>query len=156
MNKNTNIERINKIGKLGRVFSRILMIFCIIGTILTAVAVGIAQFAPEHISMITDASNVSELNITELLMDCVHMTVSAIFYFFASRFSKAIETCETPFTDAIIKEMKLFGIVYIVFNCIIGLTETAFGILPSVLTILLLVNVFAYGAELQKESDELL
>ncbi len=153
MNKNANIQKINKVGKLCGIFSKIIMICCIVGAVLTAIAGIISKVSPENIGIIASG----ELNAAEAIINCAVLSFSAVFYFFAVRFSKKIETCESPFRDDIIREMKIFGIVYLIAVMVFGFADSSFSAgVPSVLMIMLLVNSFAYGAELQKESDELL
>ena len=156
MNTNANIQKINKCGKLCRIFSKIIMIFCIVGTVLTTVTIFILKFFPEHIGLITDVTDASQISIPTLVIGLCALIASAVFYFFAIRFSQKIETCETPFSEDVIQEMKLFGIVYLVVVLMFGFAGVVFTAVPSVMTIWLLINSFAYGAELQKESDELL
>ena len=152
MNKNANIQKINKIGKLCRIFSKIIMICCIVGAVLTAVAGIVSKVSPENIGIIASG----EISPLEAVTNCIVLAFSAVFYFFAVRFSKKIETCETPFSEDIVREMKIFAIVYLIAIMVFSFTDSVFGAVPSVLTIMLLVNSFAYGAELQKESDETL
>ncbi|MBR1527926.1 MAG: hypothetical protein IJ642_01340 [Oscillospiraceae bacterium] len=153
MNKNANIQKINKTGKLCRIFSKIIMICCIVGAVLTAIAGIISKVSPENIGIIASG----EISPLESVTNCIVLAFSAVFYFFAVRFSKKIETCDTPFSDDIIREMKIFGIAYLIAVYVFGFTDSSFSAgVPSVLMILLLVNSFAYGAELQKESDETL
>ena len=152
MNKNANIQKINKIGKLCRIFSKIIMICCIVGAVLSAVAGIVSKVSPENISIIASG----EVGTLEAVTGCIILTFSAVFYFFAVRFSKKIETCDTPFSEDVVREMKIFAIVYLVAIMVFGFVGAVFGAVPSVLIIMLLVNVFAYGAELQKESDETL
>ena len=152
MNKNANIQKINKIGKLCRIFSKIIMICCIVGAVLTAVAGIVSKVSPENIGIIASG----EISPLEAVTNCTVLAFSAVFYFFAVRFSKKIETCETPFSEDIVREMKIFAIVYLIAIMVFSFTDSVFGAVPSVLTIMLLVNSFAYGAELQKESDETL
>ena len=153
MNKNANIQKINKIGKLCRIFSKIAFICCIVGTVLTLMTGIVSKVSPEHLHLFTDEEN---LNLQELAVSLCVLISSGIFYFNSSVLSKKIESCETPFTSDIIYSMRRFGIAYIICSCIAGVSGVMFGFVASVLVILLLVNVFAYGAELQKESDETL
>ena len=152
MKKNANIQKINKIGKLCRIFSKIIMICCIVGAVLTAVAGIVSKVSPENIHIIAS----DEISPLQAITKCIVLAFSAVFYFFAVRFSKKIETCDTPFSDDIVREMKIFAIVYLIAIMVFGFTDSVFGAVPSVLTILLLISSFSYGAELQKESDELL
>ena len=152
MNKNANIQKINKIGKLCRIFSKIVFICCIVGAVLTAIAGVVSKVSPENIGIIASG----EISPLESVTNCIVLAFSAVFYFFAVRFSKKIETCETPFSEDIVREMKIFAIVYLIAIMVFSFTDSVFGAVPSVLTIMLLVNSFAYGAELQKESDETL
>ena len=84
---------------------------------------------------------------------------------------KALETCETPFCDNVIRKMMLFAnslIPLIVMNTVCDAmwntlgkgSELDFSInLGSILlvaVVYLLVVVFKYGAQLQQESDETL
>ena len=110
----------------------------------------------------SDLSEINTQNIkNELAIEIVSglllSVTSAIFLFFACKLSKSIEICETPFTEEIITNIKKFGYSLIPFAVLGGIADgSVFAMCMFVLVIIMLVNVFAYGAELQKESDELL
>ena len=93
-----------------------------------------------------------------MALAAVSMAFIAVIVIFGKRFAKALEKCDSPFEENVIKKMKAFGISMIpwaVFKLIIG---TIGGITTAifVLVVLLFIAVFNYGAKLQKESDETL
>ena len=97
---------------------------------------------------------------------------SVVVLFMLKSLMKALEKCDTPFSAYVIEKMKRFGyslIPFAVFNTFsdnswssIFSGELKFGfslditVILGILVIFLLVTVFNYGAQLQKESDETL
>lgn len=82
---------------------------------------------------------------------------------------KAIEKCETPFCDDVIKKMRNFGFSLIPLAVFSGTSESAWNFLSvnfhigidlkvvfGIIVVFMLVMIFTYGASLQKESDETL
>ena len=82
---------------------------------------------------------------------------------------KAIENCETPFCDDVITKMKRFGHSLIPLAVFSGTSENAWNFVSAevhtgidlkvvfgILVVFMLVMIFSYGAELQKQSDETL
>ena len=82
---------------------------------------------------------------------------------------KSIEKCETPFCNDVIRKMKNFGYSLIPLAVLSGTSENTWNILDVgvhagidlkvvfvILVVFMLVMVFSYGAELQKQSDETL
>ncbi len=227
MNKNANVERINKFGRACRIITKIGMILSIIGSVLALIGAIVVLSLPQNFvtfsgnadasvtvqfennfltadsfNMISNdddfkinlkddnivfndiltfkvdnaeinensgtyhlTSDLSEINTREIKNELAIEVISgflitvasAVFLFFACKLSKSIETCETPFTDEIISNIKKFGYSLIPFAVLGGVADgSLFAMALFVLVIIMLVNVFAYGAELQKESDELL
>lgn len=74
---------------------------------------------------------------------------------FGGMLAKALETCTSPFEDNVIRRMKHFA-----YSLIPWIVIDATGIHINLLIVLfvivfiLLTHIFAYGAELQRESDE--
>ncbi|MDE5854232.1 MAG: hypothetical protein K2H19_04125 [Ruminococcus sp.] len=86
---------------------------------------------------------------------CAVMLIAVIF---GGKFAKALEICNSPFEEHVLKSMKKFAYSLIPIGCIeillngeeiISLT-TAF----IVIVVLIFAFIFNYGAELQQESDE--
>lgn len=77
---------------------------------------------------------------------------------FGKKFAKALEKCDSPFEENVIKAMKAFGISMIPWaavNFLIGRIDGLVVVL-MVLIVLLFISIFKYGARLQQESDETL
>ncbi len=83
---------------------------------------------------------------------CAAMFVALIF---GSKLAKALEKCDTPFADDVIKKLVNFGKALIPLGVLSLLSgTTGIAIAFAVLILFLFVNLFKYGAELQKEADE--
>lgn len=83
------------------------------------------------------------------------LTVAVIF---AGRLCKALEKCESPFGENVIKKMRAFTISLIPW----GLASvyiggfSAIGLAFIIVIVILVFTIFKYGAQLQQESDETL
>ena len=90
-----------------------------------------------------------------LMITLLCFTVSM---FFLKKLCKALEKCESPFEENVVKKIKAFAISLIPWGVVgIGLGGiSAVGIAVIVIVVLLFSAIFNYGAELQKESDETL
>lgn len=85
------------------------------------------------------------------------MALFTVAMVFGTRLAKRLRHCETPFEEPVIKAMKAFGISLIPWAVIkFGNNNNSVVVIIAVLIILMLISVFTYGAELQKESDETL
>ena len=100
----------------------------------------------------------------------VNTVCTIIVLFMIRALMKALERCDTPFCDDVIKRMKHFGYSLIPFAFISGLSENVWHYLLSpgvdvhfgidltvvfgILVVFMLTMIFTYGAALQKESDE--
>lgn len=89
-------------------------------------------------------------------VSAIGCAVMLVVIIFGIRLAKALETCDSPFEEKVLKAMKGFafslipiGVIVFWVNGVLGLT-TAF----IVAAIILFVYIFKYGAELQQESDE--
>ncbi len=110
------------------------------------------------------SSDLSSLSIQNFKDNLIGETVSIdltiivalIVCIFTKRLAKAIENCETPFSEEVIKRMKAFGWSLIPFAVIGGFNGSLVTTALLVLAVIIIINVFAYGAELQRESDETL
>lgn len=78
--------------------------------------------------------------------------------FFGARLAKALEKCESPFEDNVLRAMKAFGFSLIPWALINFSSGNASGlaVVIIVLVVMLFAYIFNYGAQLQKESDETL
>lgn len=87
----------------------------------------------------------------------VIMAAFTVAMVFGTRVAKKLRKCESPFEESVIKSMKAFGFSLIPWAVLkFGNNNNSFVIIIAVLIILMMISVFTYGAELQKESDELL
>ena len=114
--------------------------------------------------------NISTQSITTVLIFSFLNTVCLTVVLFMIRaLMKSIEKCETPFCDEVIRKMKNFGYSLIPLAVLSGTSENAWNILDVgvhggidlkvvfvILVVFMLVMIFSYGAELQKQSDETL
>jgi len=80
---------------------------------------------------------------------------SFIAFMFGAKLAKALQKCETPFTDDIIRKLTLFGKSLIPLG-IISLFTSGINtsIIIPLLMLFLFISLFKYGAELQKAADE--
>lgn len=148
----------------------------------TAVAVGDMKGAvPEGVTAEKTEKGISldvssyQLDITvssvlrALIFWLLDMVCAIVVLFMIRALMKAIEQSETPFCEPVIKKMKAFGFSLIPFAVFSGTTDGAWSTLLSgsggginltvvfgVLVVFMLVMIFSYGAELQKQSDETL
>lgn len=111
-----------------------------------------------------------DLNTALQAIICGMLSLAAIItalYFFKA-LMKEFMTCDSPFTDGIVKKMRAFAIALIPCAAVIEGTKAAVGAFVGnsfslnidlvtvafVLIIFVLTMVFKYGAMLQKEHDE--
>ena len=119
----------------------------------------------ENKAQLDVTGDLSELSVKEIKQEIAIETVSAglllicaaIFLTFAVSLSKEIENSDSPFTSEIVRKAKAFGYSLIPYGVFGGVGNgSIFTTALFVLVIIMLINIFAYGAELQKESDETL
>ena len=104
-----------------------------------------------------------------LVLTLVNAICIIIVLFMIRALMKSIENCETPFCDEVIKKMKNFGFSLIPLAVFGGTLDGAwnsmlsdvsvridFKVVFCILVVFMLVMIFSYGAQLQKESDETL
>ncbi len=79
-----------------------------------------------------------------------------IVFIFTVRLSKTLETCESPFEEKVLADMKKLGFAFIPFGIIqIGLTGISnVTMILMIMLVLAMINIFSYGAKLQQESDD--
>ena len=100
-----------------------------------------------------DKSALKRKMVFGILEAFVSVTATAVMLFFACSLFKLLSKCETPFTEDIVKKTKFLGWAFVVYAVVIGIS---LPVVIAALAILMLAYVFAYGAQLQKESDETL
>ncbi len=104
-----------------------------------------------------------------LVLSFLNTVCLIVVLFMIRALMKAIEKCETPFCDDVIKKMKNFGYSLIPLAVLSGTSENAWNFLDVgvhagidikvvfvILVVFMLTMIFSYGASLQKESDETL
>ena len=76
---------------------------------------------------------------------------------FAVRFSKTLEICNSPFEENVLADMKKLGISLIPFGIFTLVTTGVSGLVLVliIMLVILFINIFKYGAELQQESDDM-
>ncbi|MDE6797242.1 MAG: hypothetical protein K2J36_04440 [Ruminococcus sp.] len=86
---------------------------------------------------------------------CLLVSIYVIFMFVV-KLCKALEVCHSPFEADVITAMKKLGYSFIPFGVISILNNgiSAPSVIMTVLVVMLFVNIFKYGAELQRESDD--
>lgn len=95
--------------------------------------------------------------IMTLILGAVICAVMLVAVIFGGKLAKSLETCESPFEENVINAMKKFGFSLIPM-AVLYISDGGIGLTSVVLiiAIILFSYIFKYGAELQKESDELL
>ena len=104
-----------------------------------------------------------------LIVTLLNTVCLIVVLFMVRALMKAIERSETPFCDDVIRKMKNFGFSLIPLAILSGVSENSWNILDvgvhagvdlkvvfGILIVFMLVMIFSYGAELQKQSDETL
>ena len=110
--------------------------------------------------------------IAALVITFLYLLALVVMFHMVKYLMKALRDCDTPFTDAVIKKMQHFGWSLIPVILMSGITDSAWGALSTggnlidfslnlgglliLAIVFVLILVFKYGAELQKESDETL
>ena len=88
----------------------------------------------------------------------VFLIITIIPICFGRKLAKSLEKCNSPFEDNVLKCMGNFGKSLIPLGIlrfiIFGITNL--GTILMICVVLMFVYIFKYGAQLQKESDELL
>lgn len=218
--KNENVAKINKLGKVSRIFINIMRVIVVIGLVIVPIAGAMVMMIPNDslkatgsgyaqiivednkvLEEIVDLSfeetdldakfwgmnikwlvneerdaddnrvvsfegEIKELSVkqiklmaiisafaTELFLVCVLIALS-----YAKKLAIALENCNSPFEEEVLRRMKGFGIALAVWAGIVLLLGGISGIAAVfvVLIVLLFISIFKYGAQLQQESDETL
>lgn len=105
-----------------------------------------------------DAQNAKSMVFTMSLACIAGAVVCAVILvivIFAGKLAKALEKCESPFEDNVIKSIRNFAWSLIPL-AVVYLSEGGINATAIVLIIAVIIfsYIFKYGAELQKESDE--
>lgn len=212
--KNETIGKINSIGKVSRIVTKIAQVVALIGVIACLVVGVVGLFIPknamqfngtasgklslntkfvedadidegndkhsffgadfeinaeeskdsdiQHVEIEASASNVNG-NILKLFVSSVGF-IAAVFcgllwivMRFAVRFSKTLEICNSPFEENVLADMKKLGISLIPFGIFTLVTTGVSGLVLVliIMLVILFINIFKYGAELQQESDDM-
>ncbi len=105
-----------------------------------------------------------------IFLELVLMAVNIVTMTFIVKLCKEFKTCETPFSEGVIKRMKQVGFSLLPWCIVYPTAEAAanfmvsnnlnisvdIGMLIMALVVLALTYIFKYGAMLQQESDETL
>ena len=112
--------------------------------------------------------------ISSLALSLFEIICTAVVLFMLRSLMKALEKCETPFGADVIARMKSFGYSLIPFAAFRSASKSAWNsvldknsginigfsldltVILGIIVIIMIVMIFAYGAQLQKESDETL
>lgn len=88
----------------------------------------------------------------------VFCAVILVALIFGQKLAKALSVCDSPFEENVVKAMANFGksliplaVFFVIINGLSGI-----GTALTILIVLLFIQIFKYGAKLQKESDETL
>lgn len=123
------------------------------------------KFASEPTNMFNATKIVIFILLQLLLMVVIFITIT-----FIVKLCKEFKTCETPFSEGVIKRIKQVGFSLIPWCIVYPTAEAAadfmvsnnlnisidIGMIIMVLVVLALAHIFKYGAMLQQESDETL
>lgn len=82
--------------------------------------------------------------------------VMLVVIIFGGKLAKALETCDSPFEEKVLRSMKRFAFSLIPVGVIVFCVDGAAGLTTAfvVAAIFLFTYVFKYGAELQQDADE--
>lgn len=111
------------------------------------------------IELVADDVTGSSFKLFLILSGIVGMLFSSALWFvmhFAMKLSKALETCKSPFEENVLAAMKKLGISLIPCGIITLVMSgiSAIALIFIILVVMLFINIFKYGAELQQESDD--
>ena len=211
--KNANVEKINKLGKAGRIITKIAQVCVLIGAVFSLIlGIAISFLSNDALEVKGSANADLVLNIDSDLVDGIdfnekekisvedydiefdvsqkeqdgktvvnfnasdfkktgkeikrtgilkfaeltlYLVCAYIALLFANKLAKNFEKCETPFSGEIIESMNKFSYGLIPIG-VASLLSGSGGIVTAliIIFIIMLINIFSYGAELQKESDE--
>ncbi len=218
--KNENVAKINKLGKISRIFINIVRVFVIIGIVCVPIACAFVMMIPndsvkvtgsgtaqivieddsllEHITdieveeadidgnffgmdvkwLVTDEKNtdnqrvinidggIDEFSVKHIKLMAVGSAISIevvlvcvlIALCFAKKLALALENCNSPFEEEVLRRMKGFGIALAIWAGAVLIVGGISGIVAAfvVIVVLLFISIFKYGAQLQQESDETL
>jgi len=113
-------------------------------------------------SMLTVDGDVEEITGSELRLFAMKKLIVAELFIaaafvaltFGAKLAKALQKCDTPFTDDIVTKLTRFGKSLIPLGIISLFTSgISTGIIIPLLLLFLFISLFKYGAELQKEAD---
>lgn len=87
----------------------------------------------------------------EVILICLYIALV-----FAQKLARALEECNSPFEEEVLRRMKVFGIALAVWACAVVLINGISGIFAAfvVIVVLLFISVFKYGAQLQQQADD--
>lgn len=94
--------------------------------------------------------------IVRLILTDMILIAGLVVSIFTKKLAKSIETCDTPFCEEVIKNMKSFGYSLIPLAMLGGINGSLVETALITLGIIIIINVFSYGTKLQQESDETL
>lgn len=169
-----NIERIEKLSKILEIFSKVMMIMLFISFGLGLIGIGVSVISPDNMSMIMsyDKAEYPTVNsvILALINDTSSVLVLALIMMQSKKLFKNIKDNQTPFVNDNVTILKKLSKLIITLAIVPFVLSTIFSVILSVSNnvelevgyILIAVvftcisYIFAYGSELQKESDELL
>ena len=117
----------------------------------------------------TNIFNTSKM-IIFIILEFLVLAAAFVTMTFITKLCKEIKTCETPFSESVIKRMKQVGYSMLPWFIVFPTAEAAAnflvmnnlkisldpGMLIMALVVLALTYIFKYGAMLQQESDETL
>lgn len=98
------------------------------------------------------------ISIFVIVLVSIFLILLIIVLRFAKALCKALEKCDSPFEENVVKKMRNFAISLIPWGvfCVSGGGVSAIGIAFIVIIVCLFSAIFRHGAKLQQESDETL
>lgn len=172
--KNNNIQNIQKMSKVLETFSKVIAILMLVACGLSIITIVVSIFSPENLSMIASYSTDEYSNINIFLSELINETsaslILALIMLQANKLFKNIKDSQTPFSEynattlkKISKLMIALAVVPFIVSIISdialsvhGTSHLEIGYILIAVLFTCVSYIFAYGSELQKESDELL
>ncbi len=105
-----------------------------------------------------DGNAIKAMLLVAIATAIVFLICFLIALIYGKKLAQALEVCDSPFEPVVLSRMKGFSkslIPWVVVSIIVN-GISAFTVVLSVLVVFLFVNIFNYGAQLQKEADETL
>lgn len=169
-----NIERIEKLSKILEIFSKVMMITLFVSFGLGLIGIGVSIISPDNMSIIMSYDKAQYPTVKDVIMalinDTSYVFILALIMMQSKNLFKNIKDKQTPFTNDNVTILNKLSkllialavapfVISLIFSIILSVSnnvELQIGYILIAVVFTCISYIFAYGSELQKESDELL